>query len=90
MPSLAAVPLRGPLMRSLNVRQPSLTGDTRALGMLAACLAGVALAALYVPAAAAQSALPSEIPPHLEVRTESFDYTRRDVDIPMRDGIRLH
>ncbi|HTY51139.1 MAG TPA: CocE/NonD family hydrolase [Steroidobacteraceae bacterium] len=90
MPSLAAVPLRGPLMRSLADRRPSLTGDTRALGILAACLTGAALAALYVPAAAAQSALPSEIPPHFEVRTESFDYTRRDVDIPMRDGIRLH
>jgi putative CocE/NonD family hydrolase len=33
---------------------------------------------------------PSEIPPSFVPRQESFDYTRRVVDIPMRDGVRLH
>jgi hypothetical protein len=34
--------------------------------------------------------LPSEIPAHFEPATSSFDYTRRDVMIPMRDGVKLH
>ncbi|HTS90084.1 MAG TPA: CocE/NonD family hydrolase [Gemmatimonadales bacterium] len=35
-------------------------------------------------------ALPSETPAVLVPRTEEFDYERRDVMIPMRDGVRLH
>jgi uncharacterized protein len=34
--------------------------------------------------------LPSETPAQLKPVTDSFNYTRRDVMIPMRDGIRLH
>jgi len=34
--------------------------------------------------------LPSEIPDTLEPTHDGFDYTRRDVMIPMRDGVRLH
>ncbi len=34
--------------------------------------------------------LPSETPAHLEQNTSSFDYVRRDVMIPMRDGVKLH
>src|SRR5215467_14030613 len=33
---------------------------------------------------------PSETPAELQVPTNSFDYTRRDVMIPMRDGVKLH
>jgi hypothetical protein len=33
---------------------------------------------------------PSETPAKLEPVTDSFDYVRRDVMIPMRDGVRLH
>jgi putative CocE/NonD family hydrolase len=33
---------------------------------------------------------PSETPAKFEPVTSSFDYTRRDVMIPMRDGVRLH
>src|SRR5499425_276092 len=33
---------------------------------------------------------PSETPEHFEVRQSSWDYTRRTVDIPMRDGVKLH
>jgi uncharacterized protein len=34
--------------------------------------------------------LPSEIPPTFTPKTESFDYTRRTVMIPMRDGVKLY
>jgi putative CocE/NonD family hydrolase len=34
--------------------------------------------------------LPSETPATLEPATDSFDHIRRDVMIPMRDGIKLH
>ncbi|MGC9947657.1 MAG: CocE/NonD family hydrolase [Bryobacteraceae bacterium] len=34
--------------------------------------------------------LPSEIPAKFAERTESFDYTKRDATIPMRDGVKLH
>jgi uncharacterized protein len=35
-------------------------------------------------------ALPSEIPSKFTPSTDSFDYVKRDVMIPMRDGVRLH
>ena len=41
------------------------------------------------PPAAAQG-LPSETPARLEPVTGSFDYVKRDVMIPMRDGVKLH
>ena len=42
-------------------------------------------------AAASQSqALPSETPQKFEPVTSSFDHTRREVMIPMRDGVKLH
>jgi len=34
--------------------------------------------------------LPSETPASFQPVTDSFDYIRRDVMIPMRDGVRLH
>ncbi len=33
---------------------------------------------------------PSEIPAKIQASTNSFDYVRRDVMIPMRDGVKLH
>ena len=35
-------------------------------------------------------ALPSETPVKLEPVTDTFDYVKRDVMIPMRDGVKLH
>src|SRR5215216_5920091 len=35
-------------------------------------------------------ALPSETPENMRVTNYGFDYTRRDVMIPMRDGVKLH
>jgi putative CocE/NonD family hydrolase len=40
--------------------------------------------------ALADPPLPSETPPDFEPRTSSFDYVRRDIMIPMRDGVKLH
>ncbi len=40
--------------------------------------------------AATPPALPSETPAALQPATAGFDYVRRDVMIPMRDGVRLH
>jgi uncharacterized protein len=64
--------------------------NAMAVGMLvaASCLA-------QPPAAGTQSVpqqpgLASETPAHFARVTASFDYTRRDVMIPMRDGVRLH
>src|SRR3954468_5644901 len=34
--------------------------------------------------------LPSETPAKLDPVTDSFDYVKRDVMIPMRDGVKLH
>jgi putative CocE/NonD family hydrolase len=38
----------------------------------------------------ASSALPSETPANFQPSTETFDHIRRDVMIPMRDGVKLH
>ena len=42
------------------------------------------------PPAVQYPALPSETPAKFEPVTDSFDYVRRDVMIPMRDGVKLH
>jgi uncharacterized protein len=39
---------------------------------------------------AASSTLPSETPADFKPATDSFDYVRRDVMIPMRDRVKLH
>ncbi len=51
------------------------------------------VAALLAPCAAAAqqpSGLPSETPERFTPVTSSFDYERRDVMVPMRDGEKLH
>jgi len=55
------------------------------------CLAAL-FAFSFSPVAFAQSSatLPSETPAQLKPVTDSFNYTRRDVMIPMRDGVKLH
>jgi uncharacterized protein len=42
------------------------------------------------PAPPRYPALPSETPAKFQAATDSFDYVKRDVMIPMRDGVRLH
>jgi uncharacterized protein len=54
-------------------------------------LAALACALSLSPAARAQSpTLPSESPAQVKPVTDTFDYSRRDVMIPMRDGVKLH
>jgi uncharacterized protein len=60
-------------------------------------LATVACAAFLADSTAAQTAprpkypsFPSETPAKFEPVTESFDYVRRNVMIPMRDGVKLN
>ena len=54
-------------------------------------LAAATVLALAAPAQKPQYPdYPSEAPAHLEPATGSFDFTRRDVMIPMRDGVKLH
>jgi hypothetical protein len=52
----------------------------------AALLSGIALPAIH----AQQQTLPSERPAQFKTETGSWEYTRRDVMIPMRDGVKLH
>jgi putative CocE/NonD family hydrolase len=62
--------------------------NLRTLASVLTCLAVVSLA--LAPAAAQTSTLPSETPPKFETTNEGFDYVRREVMIPMRDGVKLH
>jgi putative CocE/NonD family hydrolase len=71
--------------------------QVRALALPALSSALVFGALLLVPPTAAQdsksptaSGLPSETPGTLQPVTDGFDYARRDVMIPMRDGVKLH
>ncbi len=66
----------------------------RTLTVLALVLAALFLVepmrAQAAPSNGAYAALPSETPAQFTPVSESFDYVRRDVMIPMRDGVRLH
>jgi len=53
-------------------------------------LAFVASSAAQTPPTAPASTLPSETPAQFTPVTDGFDYARRDVMIPMRDGVKLH
>jgi putative CocE/NonD family hydrolase len=50
---------------------------------------GVILLVITSTAPAFSQTLPNETPATFEPRVESFDYTKREVMIPMRDGIKL-
>ena len=52
-------------------------------------IAAVALGASLSGPAIAQS-FPADMPKHFTPADQSFDYIRRVVDIPMRDGVKLH
>ncbi|HET8724553.1 MAG TPA: CocE/NonD family hydrolase [Anaeromyxobacteraceae bacterium] len=58
-----------------------------------AALASLALSASpgpTPPAAPAAGGLPSEIPASFQPTNHGFDHERREVEIPMRDGVKLH
>src|SRR2546429_4489928 len=44
---------------------------------------------MFASAALGQT-LPSEVPQKFEPTNDGFEYSRRDVMIPMRDGVKLH
>ncbi len=56
------------------------------------CFLAASAVLWLAPSAFAQSAttLPSETPAQLKPVTDTFDYTRREVMIAMRDGVKLH
>jgi len=60
--------------------------NTLCTAVLVAATASLSFAA----SASAQSTLPSETPAQLQPATSTFDYARREVMIPMRDGVKLH
>jgi putative CocE/NonD family hydrolase len=74
-------------MRSTAVLR---TPAAAALTLAALLLARAAAAQAPSKAPAKSPALPSETPAKFEPVTESFDYARRVVMIPMRDGVKLH
>src|SRR5262245_13064009 len=59
--------------------------------ILAGLLAAISPELLaQTPAPTPKSALPSEMPAKFTRATDAFDYDRRAVMIPMRDGVKLH
>jgi uncharacterized protein len=73
----------------------TLTGCTLLTPLLTPLLSPLLIASLLAPPAAAQTTtqpatLPNETPAKFTPATSSFDYVRREVMIPMRDGVRLH
>jgi hypothetical protein len=65
----------------------------RTLALLAPMLGALLFAdvsAAQTPPPSAPATLPSEMPAQLTPVSDSFDYVRRDVMIPMRDGVKLH
>ena len=58
--------------------------------MLVVLMATPSVIAQTPPPAAKYPALPSETPDKLVPVTDSFDHVRREVEIPMRDGVKLH
>ena len=51
---------------------------------------GPCLGSSVAQTAAPAESLPSETPAQIAPVTDSFDYVKRDVMIPMRDGVKLH
>ena len=62
----------------------------RAFVLALATLAGTASAQDEAKPPATYPALPSEIPAKFKPTNDGFDHARRDVMIPMRDGVKLH
>src|SRR5438477_3916111 len=62
----------------------------RALLLLAPMLGVLLFAELVAAQAPPPATLPNETPAKLNPVTDSFDYLRREVMIPMRDGVKLH
>ena len=79
-------------MRRIEVRRAFLAPLAALAAMWTAALGlpGSAAGQTSAKAPVSYPALPSETPARLQPATYGFDYARRDVMIPMRDGVRLH
>jgi uncharacterized protein len=62
----------------------------RSLTLVVGAFLFVQLATAQAPDPAKYPSFPSETPAKFEPATDSFEYDRRDVMIPMRDGVKLH
>src|SRR5438477_1325161 len=62
--------------------------NVRMLGLIAMIF--VAVFCFVFASAALGQTLPSEVPQKFEPTNDGFEYSRREVMIPMRDGIKLH
>lgn len=76
----------------MEISLQSVTGGTsaRALVLALAALAATAFAQNEPGKPATYKDLPSEIPETFKPTNEGFDHIRRNVMIPMRDGVKLH
>jgi predicted acyl esterase len=61
-----------------------------AIALVLAALAGTASAQEKAKSPATYKDLPSEIPEKFKQTNDGFDHVRREVMIPMRDGVKLH
>src|SRR5262245_3365831 len=73
-------------MNGVSMNRPRLLGSLMiGMGLLICWPLGA-----QSPAPAQYPALPSETPPQFRPTYDGFDHVRRDVMIPMRDGVKLH
>src|SRR5687767_5787375 len=81
--------MRNPMKPNGRARRLALVLTAAFVG--AACFAASAAAQQETaPPPPKYPAFPSETPPKFEPVTDSFDHVRREVMIPMRDGVKLH
>ena len=77
-------------MRKLSTFLDSRTSLLLGIAGCLLVLSGSVCSAAQDVAPSQYPGLPSEMPAKIEPATGSFDYSRREVMIPMRDGVKLH
>src|SRR5262245_453485 len=79
---------KGKYQAQRGVTLPNLCRGSTTIKRLSAVV--IAFAASPSAQQAPYPQLPSETPAHLNRPTDEYDFARRDVMIPMRDGVKLH
>lgn len=64
--------------------------SVRPSAVLAAAVFALLLLETGAAAQTPAGTLPSEMPATFEATNDGFDHVRRDVMVPMRDGVKLH